>query len=565
MELRMIQSLTRNLAGHKGEELRVGVDYTAWQAAKLRELTRYRIQNRQMVTGCTNDIYRQLGPVLLEEFRQGIIGERARAEALGREIAFFTTDDKKVSALIDELKNALRAANSAALRKCNDVYRQVIFNTAMFAANGVMTERQAYDAAVKDFLERGIDCITYKDGRKVNIADYAGMSVRTASLRAHLMGEGQFRQALGEHLIIITKHNTACPLCQPWERKILVDDVYSGGTPGEAPYPTLSEAMDAGLYHPRCRHGNGTYYPELGEALQELEQEAGQPLGLAHAENQVHRYRRLVAGTLDPKTKAKYQAKLERWEKTLAEEQQKGLTQGVGNATISSPERFFANNLQKNGVSDAAYADALRQRFEQGTPEARRTYEKYVPLDSVANGASTTGIYYNPSDRRVYMNYGKDAQNSRGAGVTYFHEHGHLIDHSASNRMSSDAMFTKALRDDFKALLKRVKTQNGLTSQKDAYAYISRDVYAKNQSHSDAYSSVSDVLGGLSTTKSGGTGIRAGWGHHPSYWLRTQNKVEIEAFAHLYEAQYNAERLKAFQEYFPTATVEFDRIMKGVI
>ena len=113
---------------------------------------------------------------------------------------------------------------------------------------------------MKQFLERGINCITYKNGAQVNIADYARMAVRTASQRAHLMGEGQMRQALGNPLIKISQHATACPLCVPWETRILIDDVYSGGTSADGDYPLLSEAMEAGLYHPNCRHGSGTYY-----------------------------------------------------------------------------------------------------------------------------------------------------------------------------------------------------------------------------------------------------------------------------------------------------------------
>ncbi len=44
---------------------------------------------------------------------------------------------------------------------------------------------------------------------------------------------------------------------------MLIDDVYSGGSQEDGDYMLLSQAMEQGLYHPRCRHGLGTYYPEL--------------------------------------------------------------------------------------------------------------------------------------------------------------------------------------------------------------------------------------------------------------------------------------------------------------
>lgn len=91
------------------------------------------------------------------------------------------------------------------------------------------------------------------------------MAVRIANQRAYMVGEGEFRKAIGETLVIISRHSTSCPLCKPFENKVLIDDVYSGGTQTDGDYMLLSEAMAQGLYHPRCRHGLGTYYPELEE------------------------------------------------------------------------------------------------------------------------------------------------------------------------------------------------------------------------------------------------------------------------------------------------------------
>lgn len=91
------------------------------------------------------------------------------------------------------------------------------------------------------------------------------MAVRTANQRAYMVGEGEFRKSIGETLVIISRHSTSCELCQPFEGKVLIDDVYSGGTQEDGDYMLLSQAMEQGLYHPRYRHGLGTYYPELEE------------------------------------------------------------------------------------------------------------------------------------------------------------------------------------------------------------------------------------------------------------------------------------------------------------
>ena len=50
-----------------------------------------------------------------------------------------------------------------------------------------------------------------------------------------------------------------------FRRKVLIDDVCSGGTQEDGDYMLLSQAMELGLYHPNCRHGSDTYYREREE------------------------------------------------------------------------------------------------------------------------------------------------------------------------------------------------------------------------------------------------------------------------------------------------------------
>lgn len=78
-----------------------------------------------------------------------------------------------------------------------------------------------------------------------------------------LARDGKMRKSLGEHLVIVTHHNGSCEICKKFENKILIDDVYSGGSRKDGNYMLLSEAMAQGLFHEGCRHGLGTYYPEL--------------------------------------------------------------------------------------------------------------------------------------------------------------------------------------------------------------------------------------------------------------------------------------------------------------
>jgi len=80
-----------------------------------------------------------------------------------------------------------------------------------------------------------------------------------------LKRDGKFRRKYKRHLVIITSHGGACPICQKWENKILIDDIYSGGTKKDGNYELLSEAIATGLFHKGCCHGLATYYPEADD------------------------------------------------------------------------------------------------------------------------------------------------------------------------------------------------------------------------------------------------------------------------------------------------------------
>ena len=291
LEQYLILNIKRNLLDdlnsfHLNEEEELGFKWEAWQSAKLRELRRYRRQNKTIINKRLKNIAEKIAQVLRYEQLQGKLDAyknyksaltHGYKSSIRVKDSFFKINDRKINSLIKAVNNDFSQANKAVLRRSNDVYREVIAEASMYNQTGVMTEKQAIKKAVSDFEQRGINCIEYSNGAKHKISNYASMAIRTASTRAHLQGEGQLRQKIHSTLILMSKHNTACKLCQPWENKVLIDDVYSGGTKEDGDYPLLSEAMKEGLYHPNCKHGHGTYYPELGkkvsnDIIEEVEQ-----------------------------------------------------------------------------------------------------------------------------------------------------------------------------------------------------------------------------------------------------------------------------------------------------
>lgn len=374
MELDIIASMKRNLSRHIKDEEDVGFEFPQWQAIKLKELKRYQRQNQRIVAGVGNKVSKKVSEHMLDELAQGskkemkrykdIMGDSYQSSVLMKD-SFFRINDRKVNALIGALTDDLSDANYAALRMVNDTYRDVIFKASLFAANGVKTPKQAIDMATRDFLERGINCIEYKNGRRVNIASYAQMAVRTAGKRAYLMGEGERRKALGVPFVKISRHGTSCRLCKPFEGKVLIDDVYSGGKASDGKYTLLSQAMAQGLFHPNCRHGCSTHDPRDDDDdydFEDSQRTDSQSEALkeesAHAQRMVQKYKRLSAGSLDPGNIARYSAKLREWEERKAEL----------DVAISEKSGIIESDTEKASLRFLSNQDLLYRNAEKVKP-----------------------------------------------------------------------------------------------------------------------------------------------------------------------------------------------------
>lgn len=352
MEIELIASMKRNYKRHLKEEDKTGFKYSQWQAEKLKELKKYQRENKNIISGYTKGLPKEISKHLNNELKEGsikainqynkVMGKNLKPNKIMNH-SFFRTNGRKVNALIKVVNNDLKTANTAVLRMANDQYRQVIHKSAFFVANGVFTEKQAanmatkkltelqktklaIDEANKDFLNRGFNCIEYKDGRRVNIASYSQMAVRTASLRAQLMGEGDFRKSIGRVLVQSTSHGGACPICQKWENKIFIDDVYSGGTKKDGKYMLLSDAMKQGFLHPNCRHGLTTYYQELDDLNNYTDEEYEDDVNwinnrineltngeLNYVDRNIKRFDRLEKGSISPINIQKFASRKNEW------------------------------------------------------------------------------------------------------------------------------------------------------------------------------------------------------------------------------------------------------------
>lgn len=333
IENELIASMIRNMRRHKIEEIDEDKQWSMWQAEQLRSLEKYRKENQERFGAKFKDINNRIEALIstardegdmeqeiaiLEAIKKGF---PARKVSPGASAAFFRLNQRKLEALIRATTSDLEKAETAVLRMANDQYRKIIFNAQIYANSGAGTYEKAVDMATKDFIAAGLNCVEYANGSRHTLADYADMAIRTASKRAYLQGEGQKRQEWGISTVIMNKRGNPCPKCLPFVGKILIDDVWSGGSAKDGPYPLMSAAIAAGLYHPRCRDSHTTYFPELEDLdneyskkdIEDIEEQNRKEARQQYAERQEKKFHRLASFSLDPENKSKYRAKEKEW------------------------------------------------------------------------------------------------------------------------------------------------------------------------------------------------------------------------------------------------------------
>jgi hypothetical protein len=151
-------------------------------------------------------------------------------------------------------------------RQVNDIYRELALENVRGTVVGYDTWKQTAKRYREQLAERGVTGFKDRSGRMWRMTTYTEMVARTTTQQAHTEGTLNRLNEQGHDLIIVSRHRGACPLCTPWEGKILS---ISGKTKG---YPTFEEAKASGLMHCNCRHAVSLYI-DLDKEIEELEAE----------------------------------------------------------------------------------------------------------------------------------------------------------------------------------------------------------------------------------------------------------------------------------------------------
>lgn len=289
-----------------------GIEDPGWAAAKQAEMAAIRRELQAGVASLNSSV-----PGALEELLDNAhrAGAQAAAASIGADTVVPAASRRAVQFLAQEVAINMAATHFGILRQSQDVYRSVIADVAGSGVAGGATRRVVAQRALSQWADRGITGFTDRAGRKWQLDSYAEMSTRTAINRAHLEGRAGKLTDNGKDLVIVTDSPDECPLCRPWEGKVLS---LSGRTEG---YPRLDDARGSGLFHPGCTHTFSAYVEGLSRIMspRETQDAAGyqERQRQRHLEAQVRRWKRRGVTAITPAERALTRSKVRDYQAEL--------------------------------------------------------------------------------------------------------------------------------------------------------------------------------------------------------------------------------------------------------
>jgi len=418
----------------------------------------------------------------------------------------------------------------------------------------------------------------------------------------------------GYDLVQISLHFGACPICIPYEGRVYTQS----GNDSRFPYLYDTPWSDAFQnLHPNCRHQLLIYVEDLQELSYRNEmlrfsnrsfelfgrdwsqkdiEYAKKSLSYYRARQQ--RIQRLNAdrdqyerykarlGDKAPKTFAAFRriklAGGEAWERL----QQMYRDVGKGLPAVPRPVKSkivkpkteqkkysaMVTDIKKRDASikpDGEYEKLLNAKYNSGTEIGKLAYRKFIPSEGgVCVESDTSGnrawCTVNGTNSTVHLNFNDDHLNPMRLGETWYHEHGHYIDQFNDAIGSEYAptdwgkAFQKQIIDEVKAHERLVKKEKGLDHIIDARRLIGAELYSGGK---DTIG-VQDLFGGAAKTGYYPRGLFSTcWGHSKSYYADSWKNTGVakEAFAEMFEAQFDNGTRAAFKKWLPKSTEMFEK------
>jgi len=229
---------------------------------EMREATSFRRAQLEAIRGQVQATLTELEgrtrEVLPEEIRKHYedgsfrVVKAFRSQGIEVGGALSQLDNEAIKAMADDTFAYFGQGMQTAARETNRVLslakRERIRDILAQGTISAKTRREI-STRIKAELADGITVLRDRGGKRWSMDAYAEMLTRTKMTEATNHGLMNRLIDEGADLVEVSRHEGACPLCTPWEGRILS---IRGETSG---YPTVEEAESEGLHHPHCLEG----------------------------------------------------------------------------------------------------------------------------------------------------------------------------------------------------------------------------------------------------------------------------------------------------------------------
>lgn len=324
----------QRLLGIVARQLADGFEAPGWATAKLADIQPMRRAAQSVVDALTTATQLEVWDTVAEAYnvgaRAGLVELGAVRDQDARTIADTTPNTRAVDRLAQEAVDLVTQTHRGILRGVEDGYRQVISEVSATPLLGIDTRRAATQRAMERFADRGMRSFVDKSGRAWQMTSYAEMAVRTSLGRAATEGHGDRLRAAGLDLVIVSNAPHECPVCSPFEGKVLSLDGPDGVRTIEAEPATedgrtvrvdivgsVDEARRHGLQHPNCRHSLSAFLPGITRApVEHSEDPSGyEATQKARAiERGIRKWKNRAAASATPEGKRAAEARVRQWQ-----------------------------------------------------------------------------------------------------------------------------------------------------------------------------------------------------------------------------------------------------------
>ncbi|GII98380.1 minor capsid protein 2 [Sediminihabitans luteus] len=263
-ELRLLRIIRDSLARDLGAP--------AWAVLKLTELERVRAALGATLRPLTAQALDLVIETVAEAYEAG---QGAAATELGAKTAATVAapaQARAIATVAEETISTLIPLRARLLRSAVDVYQRTAAAPVAGVLAGADTTRTAAQTMLNRLVSQNVLGFTDKSGRRWALDSYVEMAVRTGTGKAAVQGHVDTLAANGLDLVVVSDAPRECPLCRPYEGKVL--STRSGRTgrvtvrseTSDEPVTvevtaTLNEARANGFQHPNCRHSLSAYVP----------------------------------------------------------------------------------------------------------------------------------------------------------------------------------------------------------------------------------------------------------------------------------------------------------------